>query len=994
MQKIGFLHIIFFFFTTSGLSQNCDLIKLEKELIQHINTGTFKEGQQKAERWPACANTPLEAYRGYVYQFQLYRNDRRYKHAYQAAHKADSLFYLVEKNNWPFPDHHLMLAEAGAVRKKFAEAKQALDVFTEKNKEQNARSSDLAHATFIRAFIAQHGDKNYEAAQQLYRDALRQLLEVATKPFYHIGQTLRYLGATNRVHGDFEQSLYYYEQELANYQKSYTADHREIANTHYNIGAVLYELLRYEEALSHFLITHDSWKKFRTPDDRFMRYLNEAIGDMYWELGNREKTLEFYDLSAAGEKPVNNDQAFALLERGGALIGSGQQASAMRYFQQALDWRRSMYGEQHAMTGACQNFIGKKLFEAGHYDEAIMAYQQTIRMLVPGMADTAFLANPDPALPPVSEHDLMEALASKGIALAERQKSSNSEDDAHLAFTTLQLAVHWMEQIRRRPISDEIKAFWSGKHQRVFEELIGMAEQLYLLKKEDRYLAAAFTASEKSKAFLLLSALQSQRADAFAGVPDSVVAREQNLQKNILEYEGKISLETQRCSDARERHLELWQQKLLSQKSAYDALVKMIEQQFPAYHSLKYEVENASVEKVQKQLLANGRSALLAFFDGQKKWFAFLVTKHGLQLFSIKKETEDDQQLGRFLSNLSSPVYFLKQPDQAFDLFTRDAFSLYEKLLKQPLSHCPETVEHLYIIPDGQLYFLPFACLLVRPPEEMKRQYRTLPYLLHEFSTSYSQSATLLCQETKQARKSQHYTAFAPDYELTIYEKQPVEIHPLFSNQKEASAGSAIFGGRAYLGTAATENAFKALAHKSAILHLPLHTLIDHENPMLSRLLFSPDDQEDGILYSFELYNLHLPTELAILSACNSGTGLLHTGEGMMSLERGFQYAGCPSLLTTLWTVDDAASSSLSLSFLENIKNETTKDAALAEAQKRYLAEADPAMSHPFFWAGFRMVGDVSPVAIKNLPHSAILWGLGVLFLIGFFWKIGLLRIK
>ena len=991
MQKKRLIYIVLILMTTFGFSQNCDLTNLENELVHCIGSGAFKEGQKKAEQWPACARTPLEAYQGYLYQFQLYRNDRRYKHAYRAAQHADSIFYSIKnKNEWPFPDHHLIMAEAGAVRKKFTEAKNALNVFFAKDKQQRQAVADLAHATFIQAFIAQHGDGNYESAQQLYREALGQLLEVVPPPTYHLGQTLRYLGATNRVLGDFEQSLYYYEQELANYQKSYPADHKEMANTHYNVGAVLYELLRYEEALSHFLITHDSWKKFRKPEDRFMRYLNEAIGDMYWELGNREKTLEFYDRSIVGEKPVNNDQAFALLERGNVLIESGQQASAMQYFQQALDWRRSMYGEQHAMTGACQNFIGKKLFEAGNYDQAILAYQQTIRMLVPGMTDTTSLANPGPSLPPISEHDLLEALASKGIALAERHQLSATEADAQSAFTTLQLAIHWMEQIRQRPISDGIKAFWSGKHQRVFEELISVAHWLYSIKKEDKYLEAAFTASEKSKAFLLLSALQSQRAKAFAGVPDSIVALEQSLQKTILEYEGKINLETQRCGEARDRHLELWQQKLLSQKAAYDALLKSIGQHYPAYHSLKYKIETASAESVQQKLLADGRSALLAFFAGQKQWSVFMITQQGLQLFLVKKEAADVQRLERLLADISSPANFLKQPNQAFDRFTHDAHAIYQKLLKEPLTQCPENVEHLYIIPDGRLYFLPFACLLTRPVEVKKRQYESLPYLLFDYASSYSQSATLLTLEGGQQPAPQSYVAFAPDYGLAVYDNEPVTIQPLFSNQQEAREGSVIFGGRSFLGAAATESAFKKRAPLSAILHLPLHTLLNHENPMLSQLLFSPDNREDGILHSFELYNLQLPAELAILSACNSGTGHLHTGEGMMSLERGFQYAGCPSLLTTLWTVDDAASSALSLYFLQNLKDQQTKDRALLGAQKKYLSEADPAMRHPFYWAGFRLVGEVAPLRKRDLPHRQILLGLGVLFMIGLFWKVGL----
>ncbi len=609
-------------------------------------------------------------------------------------------------------------------------------------------------------------------------------------------------------------------------------------------------------------------------------------------------------------------------------------------------------------------------------------------MLVPDMTDTSHLANPDPSLRPITEHDLLEALASKGIALAKRQTLSTSDDDPYLAFETLQLAVHWMEQIRQRPVSSATKVFWSGKHQQVFEALIGIALHLYEKNKDENLLHAAFEASEKSKAFLLLSALQSQQASSFAGVPDSIVEREQALQKTILDYEGKINLETQRCGEAREKHLELWQQKLLAKKSEYDAMLKTIEKDFPAYHALKYDIETASVKTVREKLLSDSRSFVIEFFAGEETIFIFLITTDKLHLFDLQKDQDYQKRLARLLKNISSPDHFLQDPAQAFDHFTHDAHALYRLLLEMPLSQTHEQINHLYIVPDGNLYYLPFECLLTQPANNEKRSYRQLPYLLKSHSVSYSQSATLLCHNGAKQKPKQRYASFAPDYEKALYENQPTPIHALYANQQEAKSGAALFGSRSFTGLSATEGAFKKQASRSAILHLPLHTLLDHQDPMLSRLLFSPGDGEDGILHGFELYNLRLTADLAILSACNSGTGLLHSGEGMMSLERGFQYAGCPALLTTLWTVDDEATSSLTLSFLKNIKKGMVKDKALATAQLDYLVAADPAVSHPFYWAGFRVVGEVGRIEQSGIPLMWILgFGLSILG-VWCFWKL------
>ena len=950
--------LVFILYINFATAQNCDLPILEKEIIQKINTGAFEEGQKAMGQWPACANSIFEKYKGEIYRYQLYRNERRYKHAYQAAQSADSIWQILDT---PLPaslsNHWLIMAEAAALRERQKEAKGYITKY--QTVEHTAVPADAAYAAFIKAFMAQHGSSDYGQAQQLYQKALNLFLALPEPPIYHTGQTLRYLASTLRVDGDYDQALYFYEQELALYAATYPPDHKEVANTHYNLGAALYELLRYEEALNHFLQTHQVWSAYRQPEDKYMRYLNEAIGDMYWELGNRGKALEYYDLSTAGELPINNDRAYPLLDQGEAFLSAGREELAMQRFQQALDWRLDMYGKQHAMTGACQNFIGKKLYEAGRFDDAVWAYQQTIRMLVPGMTDTASLANPDLSLPVISEHDLLEALASKGIALAKRQQLSTDNSDQLLAYETLQLAIHWMERIRQRPVSAAAKAFWSGKHQQVFEAMIGTALYLYRKNGEERYLHAAFEASEKSKAFLLLSALQSQKATSFTGVPDSVVQREQALQRAILEYEGKIGLEAQRCGEAREKQLGLWQQKQLSLKSEYDGLLKTIEQTYPAYHALKYEVEPVSVAAVQEQLLSDGRSALATYFEGNESIYVFFITQKGLQVFDCQKDENYEKQLGQLLQNISSPEYFLQDPAQAFRDFTQDAFALYQFLLEKPLAQCPTTVSHLYIVPDGQIYFLPFECLLTQPSDVEKRNYAQLPYLLKSYSASYSQSATLLCQQVNKRKPKQHYIAFAPDYSLVQYDDQPLFLNALFANQQEARAGASLFGGKAFTALAASEAAFKKSAPAAAILHLALHTIPNHQDPMLSRLLFSPGDGEDGILHGFELYNLRLSADLAVLSACHTGSGQLQSGEGMMSLERGFQYAGCTSLLTTLWTVDDAATSSIALSFLGNIKQGKLKDEALAAAQLGYLSSADPAMGHPFYWAGFRMVGQV-----------------------------------
>jgi len=105
---------------------------------------------------------------------------------------------------------------------------------------------------------------------------------------------------------------------------------------------------------------------------------------------------------------------------------------------------------------------------------------------------------------------------------------------------------------------------------------------------------------------------------------------------------------------------------------------------------------------------------------------------------------------------------------------------------------------------------------------------------------------------------------------------------------------------------------------------------------------------------------------MAVLSACNSGTGEMKKGEGMMSLARGFIYAGCPSIVMTLWQVTDKSSSELMTSFYKYLKRGKSKQEAMRLAKIDYLEKADDLTSNPYFWSGFVVLGDGSPIYNKT----------------------------
>ena len=143
-------------------------------------------------------------------------------------------------------------------------------------------------------------------------------------------------------------------------------------------------------------------------------------------------------------------------------------------------------------------------------------------------------------------------------------------------------------------------------------------------------------------------------------------------------------------------------------------------------------------------------------------------------------------------------------------------------------------------------------------------------------------------------------------------------------------------------GTSATESAYKKLAGGFDIIHLAMHTLINNQNPVFSKMIFSASDGniKNNGLNAFEVYGILLKAKMVVLSSCNTGAGNLRKGEGILSLARGFIYSGSKSVVMSLWEVDDKSGTDIVKTFYKNLKNGNSKGEALRQAKLKYLKSA------------------------------------------------------
>ena len=649
--------------------------------------------------------------------------------------------------------------------------------------------------------------------------------------------------------------------------------------------------------------------------------------------------------------------------------------SANYYHKKALSIR-SFYWKCHpdlttTLLGLSGNYYGK-----GQYDTALYFTQRALQTYLPDSTDMNNYINPT-TYSSVLSNEYRTSFQLKADILTMRYYKSKNISDLKMANSTYQSFLNFQENIRNQRYT-EVLNNWSEQYFHPCYGSIVTAYELYKILGDNYYIEQAFIAAERLKTGFLYISLLDLHAKNVLGIPDSIREKEKQL-KTKLEITYELIAEEYRKQKQRDNEkIDKYENELLLLKSKYDTLLKNITQRYPEYDSLKYNTKIIDLKKLQSKL--NKDEVLIEYVlanfvpyysNRQGKLFTFIITHNNFEIISQPFDTvfcNNVESLNSFLSekNIS------KQTENDYQNYITTAYDLYSKLIK-PIENYIKG-KSLIIIPDDILSTIPFEALLTDIPENDKIDYRNLPYLIRKYPIDYAYSATLLfndCFTKKSVGKE--LLAFAPEYEnirntdtkkLLAYSEYRDYLNPIPGTKEEVNNIIRLIKGYVYTDFEATEGNFKNIAGNYDILHLAMHTLIDNENPMQSKLVFTMgnNDDEDGMLHTYEIYNMDLTARMVVLSACNTGIGKIQKGEGIISLARGFLCAGVPSIVATLWSVEDRTGADLMTGFYKSLNRGNTKDKALQEAKLNYLKTATQKQSHPHFWAGYVGIGDPAPL--------------------------------
>lgn len=311
---------------------------------------------------------------------------------------------------------------------------------------------------------------------------------------------------------------------------------------------------------------------------------------------------------------------------------------------------------------------------------------------------------------------------------------------------------------------------------------------------------------------------------------------------------------------------------------------------------------------------------------------------------------------------------------------------LLHQLYKDLMPPFTRGFEKFLIVPDEFLYHFNFEQLV----DESGR------YLIHTKRFRYAYSAAIAAAQHKlnrQKKNPNNIVAFTPGFLDTIktdylrhFAHLPIDSAWLNYLQQPflldlAERLDRVKNSRSYRLHEANERMFKSQSENYQIIHLGTHGEIDDASPLFSRLIFAKDTLEDGYLHTYEIFGLDLDANLAILSACETGSGAYSSGEGVISMAHAFTHAGCPSVLMSLWKIDEKSSAGILKYFYKYLLRGQSKSEALRMAKLDFLATAPVEMRDPYYWAGLVIMGDDSPLRLAGM--QTIGWmGVGALVLL------------
>ncbi len=715
--------------------------------------------------------------------------------------------------------------------------------------------------------------------------------------------------------GDYAKGLFYLNKALTLVKAA--SDQDTTANILNSIGYLYMEQEDYAQAKEHF---EQSLKIYLTGNNQI------EAAKLYLNLGVIEQRQAHYDeawtrfnlsLKEAKAAQITDAQVAASEGIGVVLAAKKDFAGALDALNRSLAIARETKNKTRQAELLWRS--AQTYYEMGDYERS-STFAEDARSLARAMR-----------LPKLE----YLAMTTQGMSYAAQNKTDT-------ATQTLNEATDQLELMR-----DEV-AGRETELQLFLENKIASYHALVDLYLKQGKAADALVYAERAKGRVLLDVLSGGKAGLATGLTESEKAQLENLNRRISEINDRI-----RKGDTNSPSLNSLYNRLDSARLEYQSFENSL---YITHSDLK--IRSGHTPSITSSNLNEMTS------DGNVAYLEYVAAKDHVTLFVVTKNKSSGVSEVKAYPLAIAPTTLMQKVNDFHEslagqhlAYREGAHELYS-LLIAPAGKQLRDAETLCIIPDSFLWNLPFQALLT--PSER--------FVIEDHSIYYAPSLSVLREMNRDKAQGLRTDSSLIAFGNPVIGKDAqsnAELCPLPEAEQEVGLIAKSFGtsNKVLIGRDATENAFKTLAQKYSIIHLATHGVIDNRQPLYSHLLLTKtegDPDNDGRLEARQIMNMNLPADLAVLSACETANGRIAPGEGVIGLSWAFFVAGTRATLVSQWKINSDSTSELMSNFYRSLNTNRSESSA---RNPKALREASLALirgkrySHPFYWAGFVLIG-------------------------------------
>lgn len=628
-------------------------------------------------------------------------------------------------------------------------------------------------------------------------------------------------------------------------------------------------------------------------------------------------------------------------------MASNNPTQALRSYQRSLDSAKisSAQNLRNREIGKTYIAIGRAFVQLRSYDSALWFYNRALYTVA--NIDTLDKFSLPKQKDLYAENTIAEALYARADCII----ASGTENIPELenAVSCYKLAFETERKLLDAFSYDESRQQMLEATRKQSEKAINTCYRLYQKTKNSKWANEAFLFAENNKSFILTESVRRNTAASLYLQNDSLYEKLQSLKSQLSMIETELGKQhasgkpdtilTRSLSEARKKN----EVALLEAENS-------LRIRNPAYVNWLAGNSSFTAEELIKKTTASA-NAFIEYFTGDSAVFAFSGEKNKTLAF-YKLPTGIKNNTDSLLFYFSNRNAILNDPAGYAGIANR----LYKLVLAPYISADNSS---LLIIPDGFFSLIPFDALLTGLVTSSSIP--GFPFLIKQQQTGYAFSCRTLIEQSNSVNTAtkNNMAVFAP-----VFANRERGLAPLLNSIGELDAVKQLYPeGKFFSAATATIKGFEDHCSNSAIIHLATHAGAGNNTAMPGIEFY------DSTLYLNRIYTLPLKASLVVLSGCETGTGSINKTEGLMSLARGFSYAGTKNVIGSLWPADDRVSAGIFKNFYSNL-NSNDFSTALHKAKLAVIDNSSTASASPYFWSGYIYIG--SPEA--NNKNNSFDW--------------------